>query len=227
DCFFHALNITSKQLNDLKNIHTISIFSIILNIITKQGGKDKFYSNHKKYFENDGIAKDLYLKISFEKIMPNTLISEYFGTNVVFSDGHVWKRHRRICNPAFKTLPIHLFVDHGLKLMDVLEKIDDKPVEIKNLMQNLFKEIIKKKREDLAAGKFNGDLLEYMINNNDDQMLSDNELRYNLAVFMMAGHNTTLNALTAILYLLSTHKNVQEKTREEILRILGDDLTPS
>ncbi|CAG8713038.1 15418_t:CDS:2 [Dentiscutata erythropus] len=253
--------ITSKLLDDLKNIHTISLFSILLGIITKQGGKDKYYSNYKKYFENDGIVK-------------------------------IWKRHRRICNPAFKALPIHLFVDTGLKLMRVLEKIDDKPVEIRDLLQRftldtlgkvafdfdfnnlgnpnniyvktynkvhefivnplrfvfpidyipgirqqtfshfnkligLFKEIIKKKHEAIAAGKSNGDLLEYMIKNNDDQMLSDSELRYNLAVFMMAGHNTTLNALTAILYLLSIHKDVQEKAREEILRILGDNLTPS
>ena len=42
---------------------------------------------------------------------------------------------RRVCNPAFKTLPIHLFVETGLKLMDILEKIDNKPVEIVNLMQ--------------------------------------------------------------------------------------------
>ncbi|KAF0459355.1 cytochrome P450 [Gigaspora margarita] len=48
-----------------------------------------------------------------------------------------------------------------------------------------------------------------------------------MAVFMLAGHDTTANALSTLLYLLSTHKNVQENAREEVLRVLGDNLIPS
>ncbi|RGB39207.1 cytochrome P450 [Rhizophagus diaphanus] len=44
---------------------------------------------------------------------------------------------------------------------------------------------------------------------------------------MLAGHDTTANALTTILYLLAAHKDAQKKVRDEILRVLGDDLTPS
>ncbi|CAG8546574.1 1056_t:CDS:10, partial [Gigaspora rosea] len=68
-------------------------------------------------------------------------------------------------------------------------------------LSSLFKEIIKEKYKALAAGKSRGDLLELMLNaneNQDNQMLSDTELR-----------------------------NVQENAREEVLRILGDNLIPS
>ncbi|CAG8563938.1 322_t:CDS:10, partial [Scutellospora calospora] len=264
--------------------------SVIVSIIKKQGGSDTLYFRSNEYFENDGvakmnfrgkwmvmisdptIAKNLLLqpetnpKLLFDEFMSDSAVARHFGVNVVHSNGDIWKRHRRVCNPAFKTLPIHLFVETGLKLMDILEKIDNKPVEIVNIMQrftldvlgkvsfnfdfnnledpnnvyvtaynesqkifknqwlrifpidripginqlvfrkvnrltNLFEDIIKEKRKHLAAGQSNGDLLELMINaceDPDNQMLSDTELR-----------------------------NVQEKAREEVLRILGDDLTPS
>ncbi|CAG8739866.1 7158_t:CDS:10, partial [Gigaspora rosea] len=277
---------------------------------------DKLYFSHKQYFEKDGIVKqrirgkwyclvtdpaiakelllkpDVYPKMSIEKLFPNSLFAEYLGTNVAFSNGDVWKRHRRVCNSAFKSLPLHLFAETGLKMINILETIDNKPVEIKNFMQryafdvlgkvafgfdfnsignpnsvyitafdevqktifnplslifpidrvpiirqqrlkkvnklnNIFNEIINEKYKALAAGKSQGDLLENMLNACDNQMLSDSELRYNLALFMLAGHETSAIALATTLYLLSTYKNVQEKAREEVLRILGDDLIPS
>ncbi|CAG8755833.1 5660_t:CDS:10, partial [Dentiscutata erythropus] len=281
--------------------------------------KDKLYSKYKEYFERDGIVKqrvmgkwiciisdpvmlkdillnpDVYPKMSIEKKYPNTPLAEYLGTNVAFSTGDVWKRHRRVCNSAFKSLPLHLFAEAALKMINILETIDNKPIEITSMMQrftldllgkvvfgfdfnclenpnnvyvkayhevqnsalhplsfifpidripiikqqrlkkvakinDLFNNLIKEKHKDLAAGKSYGDLLEHMLianENSDNQMLSDNELRYNIAIFMLAGHETTAIALSTVLYLLSTHKNVQEKAREEVLRILGDNLIPS
>ncbi|CAG8664746.1 1706_t:CDS:10, partial [Racocetra persica] len=303
----------------LKNIHSITFFSLILSIITNQAGSDKLFLRFKEYFEKDGIVKlyfrgkwicmitdpvvakdlclrtDAYPKLMFDEVLPNSAAERYFGVNVVHSNGDVWKRHRRVCNPAFKTLPMHLFVEMGLKLMDILEKVDNKPIETTTLMQrftldvlgkvafdfdfnnledpknvyvttynavqdmfkssffsifqidsipglrqlafkkidrlnNLFEEIIKEKRKSIAAGRSNGDLLELMLNaceDPDNQMLSDAELRHNLAIFMLAGHDTTSLALSSLLYLLAIHKDVQEKARKEVLTILGDNLTPS
>ncbi|CAG8523270.1 24828_t:CDS:10 [Dentiscutata erythropus] len=316
-------HINYKVPDALKDIHTITYFSLIVSIITKQNGNDKLYLRSKEYFEKDGIVKfyfrgkwicmitdptiakeiclrtDIFPKIMLNEIIPNTAAEQHFGINVVHSNDDVWKRHRRICNPAFKTLPVHLFVEKGLKLMDILEKVDNKPIEVKDLMQrftldvlgkvafdfdfntledpnnayvtayndahnmfkspfynnilqidripilkrlafrkvnklnNLFDNIIKEKRKSLATGHSNGDLLELMLKACDDpdisdnQMLSDTELRHNLAVFMVAGHDSTAMALSTLLYLLAIHKNVQDKVREEILRILGDNLIPS
>ncbi|CAG8784177.1 25871_t:CDS:2, partial [Dentiscutata erythropus] len=282
-----------------KNIHTITFFDRIFMSITKQG-YDKQYLKLKQYFEKDGIVKqrirgkwyclvtdpaiakelllkpDVYPKMSIEKVFPNSLFAEYFGTNVSFSNGELQPQNfnllmililfRHVCNPAFKSLPLHLFAETGLKMIDILETIDKKPIEIKNFMQrytfdvlgkvafgfdfnslgnpnsayittfneaqktifdplsllfpidripiirqqrlkkvnklnNIFNEIIKEKYKALAAKKSQGDLLENMLNANenlDNQMLSDTEIR-----------------------------NVQEKAREEVLKILGNDLIPS
>ncbi|CAG8689038.1 7329_t:CDS:2, partial [Dentiscutata heterogama] len=98
-------------------------------------------------------------------------------------------------------------------------------------LEKLFDDFIEKKHKSMAAGKVNGDLLELMIKaGNDDpdnQGLNDIEIRHNLAILMVAGHDTTANSLATILYLLSIHKDVQQKAREEILSVLGSDLTPS
>ncbi|RIB24217.1 cytochrome P450 [Gigaspora rosea] len=287
-----------------------------LRLIKREGGQDKLYLRCKEYFERDGVIKmsfrgkwvcmitdpviakemclrtDVFPKLMFNEILSNSAADRHFGVNVVHSNGDVWKRHRRVCNPAFKTLPVHLFVEKSLKLMDILEKVDNKPIEVRDFMQrltldilgkvafnfdfnnledpknpyvtaynevrdvfrnplisilqidripiinqlvfrkidklnNLFEDIIKEKRKSLAAGHSNGDLLELMIKaceDPDNQILSDTELRCNLAIFMVAGHDTTAAALSSLLYLLALHK---KKRREEVLRVLGDDLTPS
>ncbi|CAG8525207.1 8974_t:CDS:2, partial [Racocetra fulgida] len=68
-------------------------------------------------------------------------------------------------------------------------------------LDNLFDEIIKKKHKTIAAGESNGDLLELMIRAYEDQnnpTLSDIELR-----------------------------DVQQKAREEVTKIIGDSLAPS
>ncbi|CAG8470440.1 2594_t:CDS:2 [Gigaspora rosea] len=68
-------------------------------------------------------------------------------------------------------------------------------------LQKLFDDFIKNKHKSMAAGKSNGDLLELMIKACDDpnnEGFNDIELR-----------------------------NVQQKAREEILSVLGSDLTPS
>ncbi|RIB24220.1 cytochrome P450 [Gigaspora rosea] len=311
---------TYKVPDSLKDIHSISFFSIAISqLMKREGGNAKIYSRCKEYFERDGVIKlyfrgkwicmitdlvvakelclrnDIFPKLMLDEILPNSAAERHFGVNVVHSNGDVWKRHRRVCNPAFKTLPIHLFVEKALKLMDILEKVDNKPIEVRDFMQrltldvlgkvafnfdfnnledpknpyvtaynevqnvfrnplisilqldripiinqlvfrkidklnNLFEDIIKEKRKSLAAGHSNGDLLELMLKaceDPDNQMLSDTELRCNLAIFMVAGHDTTAMALSSLLYLLAIHKDVQEKAREEVLRILGDNLTPS
>ncbi|CAI2177909.1 2751_t:CDS:2 [Funneliformis geosporum] len=47
---------------------------------------------------------------------------------------------------------------------------------------------------------------------------------HNLAIFMLAGHKTTATALTIVLYFLATHKNIQSKVHEKLLRVLRDNL---
>ncbi|ORZ22410.1 cytochrome P450 [Absidia repens] len=52
---------------------------------------------------------------------------------------------------------------------------------------------------------------------------SDEQLRSNLAVFFLAGHETTANTMSFCLYNLAMNKEVQSKARQEVLTVLGDE----
>ncbi|GES99836.1 cytochrome P450 [Rhizophagus clarus] len=308
----------------LKNVPTLSFLDLLIGIFTKVG-PDKRWEYTRDTLEKEGIGKlwfngqwtltvtdvglakdimtktDLYPKHLLEDSHPRSLLTKFYGTNVVLSNGDVWKRHRRVANPSFRNLPVHVFVESATKLLNIMEKIDNEPIEVKNLMHrltldvlgkaafgfdfnnledpdniyvtaynevmkelskplyfvfsfldyfprfealkkvaklnDLYDGIVESKRKSLKIGgierKINNnsaDLLEYMVkacNDPENSTLSNEELRHNIAIFMLAGHDTTANALTTILYLLAVHKDVQKKVRDEILRVLGDDLIPS
>ncbi|POG60689.1 hypothetical protein GLOIN_2v1815553 [Rhizophagus irregularis DAOM 181602=DAOM 197198] len=55
-----------------------------------------------------------------------------------------WRRHRRIVNPTFRNLPLIVFVEFAAKLLDIMEKVDNKPIEISNLMRRLTLDVLGK-----------------------------------------------------------------------------------
>ncbi|KAI9490640.1 cytochrome P450 [Zychaea mexicana] len=69
------------------------------------------------------------------------------------------------------------------------------------------------------------DLLTLMLEaemGGDGASLSKEELRHNLGIFFVAGHDTTSNSIAFTMYSLAVHKDIQTKARDEVLRILGD-----
>lgn len=59
-----------------------------------------------------------------------------------------------------------------------------------------------------------------------DDRLSDDEVREQILVFMLAGHETTSISLTFALHLLGRHPDIQQRVRDEIKGVLGDQ-TPT
>ncbi|XP_011176869.1 cytochrome P450 4d2 [Zeugodacus cucurbitae] len=57
----------------------------------------------------------------------------------------------------------------------------------------------------------------------DGKPLSNEDIREEVDTFMFEGHDTTSNALTFCLHLISRHPTVQAKLFEEIREVLGDD----
>ncbi|KAF7723460.1 hypothetical protein EC973_002014 [Apophysomyces ossiformis] len=53
--------------------------------------------------------------------------------------------------------------------------------------------------------------------------LSTSEIKSDINIFFIAGHDTTTNSIAAALYSMAVHQDVQEKAREEVLRIFGND----
>jgi cytochrome P450 len=58
------------------------------------------------------------------------------------------------------------------------------------------------------------------------QKLADDEIRDELIVFMLAGHDTTATTLTYALWALGTHPDMQDRLRAEVIGIGDRELTP-
>jgi cytochrome P450 len=74
-----------------------------------------------------------------------------------------------------------------------------------------------------ATGDSHDDLVTRLIAARDgEQRLSDDEVRDQILVFLLAGHETTSSSLTFALHLLGRHPDVQTAVRQEVCDALGD-----
>ncbi|MEM7189280.1 MAG: cytochrome P450, partial [Pseudomonadota bacterium] len=92
-------------------------------------------------------------------------------------------------------------------------------------MNNLVDEIIKERRAGDGSGP--NDLLNYMLQGVDKatgEGLSDENIRYQIITFLIAGHETTSGLMSFTLYYLLNHPDVLEKAYEEVDRVLGRDI---
>lgn len=74
-----------------------------------------------------------------------------------------------------------------------------------------------------ATGAHGDDFLGRLLAARDgDESLTDTEIREQVLVFLLAGHETTSTALTFTLHLLGQHPEIQQRVREEIATVIGD-----
>ncbi|PKG23837.1 cytochrome P450 [Niallia nealsonii] len=88
-------------------------------------------------------------------------------------------------------------------------------------LDHIIAEIIQKRRNDPAKHE---DMLGIIMDARDDidgLGMSDKQVRDELMTIFIAGHETTANALSWTLYLLSQHPEVEAKMYEEINRVIG------
>jgi cytochrome P450 len=84
--------------------------------------------------------------------------------------------------------------------------------------------LIARHRRNQAAGEPDLDLLALLMAMRDEETgagLSDRELRNEAVTFLLAGHETTANALTWTFHLLSRHPDVENRLREELAGVLA------
>ncbi|ORZ32573.1 cytochrome P450 [Catenaria anguillulae PL171] len=91
--------------------------------------------------------------------------------------------------------------------------------------------MIKEKEMMIRAGEVDPekhvDLLTDMVrasleDADESQRLTREELRANTVVMFIAGHDTTANALSFVMYLLALHPEIQTKARAEVIAMLGE-----
>lgn len=84
--------------------------------------------------------------------------------------------------------------------------------------------IIARHRRAQKAGDPDLDLLSMLMRIRDHETgagLDDSQLRNETITFLLAGHETTANALTWTFYLISRHPEVERRLLDEITRVLG------
>jgi cytochrome P450 len=83
--------------------------------------------------------------------------------------------------------------------------------------------IEQRRRSGVPDGEAGSDLLTLLINahSDEDTPLTDEELRDQVLVFLLAGSDTTATSLTFTMYLLTRHQDVQDSVREEVRSVLG------
>lgn len=221
------------------------------------------------------------------------LLREILGLGLLTAQGDLWRRNRRIANPAFTRRAIGGFartmttasqelaadwapradgrtevdvalemnhlalriagetlfgqdvgqaqdaVGHGLEVvLDEFIRISTLPwpwmmhlptprnLRLKRAMAQLdavVSSIITARRAEVAEGEPRPDLLGMLMAAEDDDGvgLSDKQLRDEVLTMLLAGHETTANALAWTLMLLGRHPQVQERLAAE-LTALGD-----
>ena len=94
-------------------------------------------------------------------------------------------------------------------------------------MNGMVDEIIAERRKAAEAASGKIDLLNAMLKGVDrtsGEQLDDVNIRYQIATFLIAGHETTSGLLSCSLYALLKNPDVLAKAYEEVDRVLGGDL---
>jgi len=95
---------------------------------------------------------------------------------------------------------------------------------IRQSVWDLADELIADRR---AAGAEGDDLLSRLLRARDPDTgagLSDDDVRDEVIIFLVAGHETTGSALAFTLYLLGRHPDVQDRVRSEVAGAAGGDV---
>ncbi|ARK30380.1 cytochrome P450 [Halalkalibacter krulwichiae] len=97
--------------------------------------------------------------------------------------------------------------------------------QYKNAINELNKEIYSIINKRRNSGQTTNDLLGILMDARDEKNgagMPDQQLRDELMTIFLAGHETTANALSWTLFLLSQNPRVERKLNEEINNVLGD-----
>ncbi|KAI9264946.1 cytochrome P450 [Phascolomyces articulosus] len=163
-----------------------------------------------------------------------------FDFNAIDDPTSVWVVRYNTIMKAFSNPLFVVFPSLETRWISLFPKQKQAHVELTAFLNNI-QEIIKKKRETLANEELSGattkkqndrDLLTLMLEASAEGngTLTDEELQYNLCAFFTGGHDTTSNQLSFAAYNLAANPEIQEKAREEAIRLLGDepkDIIPS
>jgi len=214
-------------------------------------------------------------------------LREVLGDGLLTSDGEVWRRQRRLVQPAFTRQRLADYsgvmveeaeeeaafyadgqgVDVSTRMMELTLRVVSRTLlgysagsneaeDVRDAMKSMqdglvglgqfgpkwLSPAVRKRKKSTAlldsiiyrliaerreSGPPDGpvDLLQMLLDARDDEGdgrgLSDQEIRDQLVTLYIAGHETTANALTWTLYLLSQNPEAEARLHEELESVLG------
>lgn len=95
----------------------------------------------------------------------------------------------------------------------------------KKTLDTLVLRIIDQRRHTPVDPSRRSDLLDMLLDAKDDdtgETMDDEQIKHELLTMILAGHETTANALTFLFYLLAHHPDVRARMRAEVTAVLGD-----
>ncbi|KAI8887606.1 cytochrome P450 [Backusella circina FSU 941] len=102
-----------------------------------------------------------------------------------------------------------------------------------NQFLHMVDTIIDEKRKKIQEGKNSNDVLEenekdlltLMLENEmkGDDSMTNEELKSNICIFFLAGHDTTSSAISSAIYYMAIHQEIQQRAREEVISIMGNE----
>ncbi|KAI0029801.1 cytochrome P450 [Vararia minispora EC-137] len=115
---------------------------------------------------------------------------------------------RGIANPLYLIMP---FLEKVFPRRDLKRSMDG--------LAQRFQDMLQEKRE-----KPGQDMLTYMLR---DVGVTDDELRDNMLLLFIAGHDTSAAGISTLVYYLAKHPDIQNRARCEVLGVLGKDGQPT
>jgi fatty acid omega-hydroxylase len=124
---------------------------------------------------------------------------------------------RRLINPF---LPITLATDKVFKPWKMT------PEQHLKVIDKFAEDVIQKRRKEIAAGEVHSDLLSRFMEatNENGEKLNDTELRDTVLNFIIAGRDTTAQALSWLFYNLALQPRIENKILTEIAENITDDM---
>lgn len=94
-----------------------------------------------------------------------------------------------------------------------------------NVVDSFARQVTEKRRQEIANGEVHGDLLSRFMDarNAQGELLNNDELRDIVLNFVIAGRDTTAQALSWTFYMLLCHPRVEEKLLDEITKCITKD----
>jgi len=118
----------------------------------------------------------------------------------------------RIVNPFWKWTE---YLDGSRRTMNRCKKV----------MDDFAYQVIQERRQDPKSGEYN-DLLSRFLNvklDENGKPYSDQELRDIVMNMIIAGRDTTAQALSWMIYMLDAHPEVKERIRQEVKEVCGEN----